>query len=323
MKRRTFIGSAATLSVGLATPSRADTFPARTITWVVPFPPGGPNDFFARMFATRFARIFGQSVVVENRAGGGGMVGTASMLKSAPDGYTMGVTTLGSMAISPHVSRSVPYTVPRDFSMVSALARVPQGLFANVSLPANNLPELVELAKRKPGQLSIAAAGIAGMSHLAGEMLRLQTRTEITVVPYRGAAPALVDLLAGHVQLFFADLTGMLSYVQSGKLKVLAVAGGAPSPALPNVDTSAQGGFPRLLAENSYCLVGPAGLPATVVARYSEAVRTVSDMPDVRDTLAEQGAMAAWTTPADFEKRVMRESARWQEVAHAAGIRVD
>jgi tripartite-type tricarboxylate transporter receptor subunit TctC len=323
MLRRTHLQALAALAWTGAPAVRAQGFPSRTIQWIVPFPPGGPNDFFARQFAGEISPLLGQQVVVENRAGGGGVVGTATMLRAAADGHMMGVTTLGSMAISPHVSRSVPYAVPADFTMVCALARVPQGLFATRSLAADNLGELVALAKTHPGRLSIAAAGIAGMSHLAAELLRAQTQAEITVVPYRGAAPAVSDLLAGHVQLLFADLTGMLGHVQAGKLKLLTLASATPSPLLAGVQTAAQAGYPQLLAENAYCLVGPAGLPSAVLARYSDAVRVLSERPALRDLLAAQGAQTAWSLPAQFAAQVQQESARWGAVARSAGVRID
>lgn len=323
MDRRTLLLSGAALAASTRIAWATASYPSKPITFIVPFPPGGPNDIFARLYANELSNLFGQAVVVQNQAGGGGVVGTASAVQSASDGYTLAVTTLGSMAISPHVSSSVPYQVPGDFTMISALTRVPQGLFATASLDAATLPSLLELAKREPGKIACAAAGTAGMSHFAAELFKVETGAEIVVVPYRGAAPATADLVGGHVQLLFADLTGMLPHLREGRVKILALAGTERSPALPDVPTTAEAGYPGMLAENYYCLIGPAALAPNVLARLSSAVKQVSELPQIQKMLLDQGAQTAWTPPEAFKAKVADESAKWQRIVNRTGIRTD
>jgi tripartite-type tricarboxylate transporter receptor subunit TctC len=306
-----------------ATPAQAQGWPNRPIRLIVPFPPGGPNDIIARLYGPQLSALLGQPVVIENRAGAGGVVGTDAAVRSPPDGYTLAVTNGGSLVISPHVSSNVPYRVPEDFSLISVVTRVPEALVANPRLGVRTLPELVALARREPGKLNIGTAGAAGLSHLAAELFKVQTGADVVVVPYRGAAPAVTDLISGQIQLLFADLPVLMPHIRGGTLTALAMASTRRSPALPDLPTTGEFGYPELLAENWYCLVGPAGLPPPVLARLSEAVRKASETPEVREGLAAQGAEASWTAPADFAAFVRSESAKWKRIAESAGVRTD
>jgi tripartite-type tricarboxylate transporter receptor subunit TctC len=301
----------------------AAAWPTRPLRVVVPFPPGGPNDIIARLYAPVLQARLGQPVVIENRAGAGGLVGTDAAVKAAPDGTTTVITNGGSLVISPHVSSAVPYKVPQDMTLLSVVATVPEALVANPRLGVKTLAEAVALAKREPGKLNIGTAGAAGLSHLAAELFRVQTGADVVVVPYRGAAPAVTDLISGQIQLLFADLPVVIQQIRGGTLTALAMAARKRSPALPDLPTSGEFGWPGLLAENWYCMVGPPGLPRPVQDRWSEALRAASEAPEVRDGLAAQGAEAAWTSQEAFAALVTRESAIWQRIASDAGVRLD
>jgi len=309
----------------LAAPAlvRAEEWPSRPIRIIVPFPPGGPNDIIARLYAPQLTSLLGQSVVIENRGGAGGLVGTDAAVRSEPDGYTFVITNGGSLVITPHVSSKVPYRVPQDFSLITVVTTVPEALVANPKLGVKTLPELVALAKRQPGKLNIGTAGAAGISHLAAELFKVQTGVDAVVVPYRGAAPAVTDLISGQVQLLFADLPVLMPHLSGGTLTALAMAARNRSPSLPDLPTTGEFGYPDLLAENWYCLVGPAGLPKPVLDRMSEAARKASQTKEVREGLAGQGAEAVWTAPEEFAELVRRESEKWRRIAEDAGVRID
>lgn len=303
--------------------AQAQNWPTRPIRLIVPFPPGGPNDIIARLYGPQLSALLGQPVVIENRAGAGGVVGTDAAVRAAPDGYTLVITNGGSLVISPYVSNNVPYKAPDDFTLLSIVTRVPEALVANPRLGVRTLPELLDLARREPGKLNIGTAGAAGLSHLAAELFKVQTGADVVVVPYRGAAPSVTDLLSGQIQLLFADLPVLMPHIRGGTLTPLAMASTRRSPALPNLPTTGEFGYPNLLAENWYCLVGPAGLPQPVVARLSEAARKASETREVREGLAAQGAEATWTSQEDFAAYVRSEAEKWKTIAERAGVRTD
>jgi len=323
MKRRHLLVAAAAALPGVAAQGQTSEWPNRPIRTIVPYPPGGPNDIIARLYAPELTNSLRQTVLVENRAGGSGVIGTDYAIKSPPDGYTLGIVDGGSLVIVPHTQPAMPYRVPEDVSMISVVARVPEALVANPGLRVKTLPELLELAKRQPGRLNIGTAGAAGISHLAAFLFKAQTGAEVEVVPYRGAAPAVTDLVAGQVQLLFADLPVILPHIRAGALTPLALAARTRSTSLPELPTTAELGFPRLLAENWYCMVGPAQLPAAIRARLSAAVKEASESASVRDGLHAQGAEAAWTSPQDFAALVQEESASWRQVARSANVRAE
>jgi tripartite-type tricarboxylate transporter receptor subunit TctC len=326
-RRKVLLGAAALpLSAALLPRARAQTataWPTRPVRVIVPFPPGGPNDIIARLYGPALQAQLGQPVVIENRAGAGGLVGTDAALKAAPDGYTTVITNGGSLVISPHVSSAVPYKVPQDMTLLSVVTTVPEALVATPRLGVKTLPELVALAKREPGKLNIGTAGAAGISHLAAELFKVQTGADVVVVPYRGAAPAVTDLLSGQIQLLFADLPVILPQIRGGTMTALAMAARRRSPALPDLPTTGEQGWPELLAENWYCMVGPAGLPRPVQDRWSQALRRAAETPEVKNGLAAQGAEAVWTSQEEFAGIVARESALWQRIASGAGVRLD
>jgi tripartite-type tricarboxylate transporter receptor subunit TctC len=320
--RRRGLLAATTLGLAAPRPGHAQAWPQRPIRIIVPFPPGGPNDIIARLYQPELQRILGQTVVIENRAGAGGLVGTDAAVKAPPDGYTFACTNGGSLVISPHVT-SVSYWVPEEVGLLSIVCRVPEALVASPQLGVRRFADLIALARRAPGTLNIGTAGAAGISHLAAELFVAQTGTDITVVPYRGAAPAVTDLVSGQIQLLFADVPVILPQIQGGTLVPLAMASIARSPVLPELPTTAELGYPGVVADNWYCMVGPPRLPAAIQARMSAALKAASEAPAVRDGLARQGAQAVWTSEADFAAYVAAESAKWERIAKAAKIRAD
>ncbi|GGC48102.1 MFS transporter [Siccirubricoccus deserti] len=321
MRRRTLLATAALLPATRAF-AQGNDWPNRPIRIVVPFPPGGPNDIIARLYAPALTAVLKQPIVIENRGGAGGGIGVDAVAKSAPDGYSLVISSSGSLVINPHVM-NVPYKIPDDFTPISVVTLVPEALVAHPSLGVKTLPELIALAKRQPGRINIGTAGSAGISQLAAELFKAQTGIDITVVPYRGAAPAVVDLLGNSIQLLFADLPVILPHIRSNALVPVVLASRQRSPSLPDLPITAEHGFPQVLADNWYSMLGPAKLPAPILAKLSEAVKIASQTPEVRDGLASQGAQATWTTPADFTARLISESEVWRRVAQAANIRAD
>jgi tripartite-type tricarboxylate transporter receptor subunit TctC len=300
----------------------AQDFPNRPIKLVVPFPPGGPNDIIARVVGQRMQELLGQPVVVENRAGAGGVLGTDAVAKSLPDGYTIAITSAGALAISASLQEKVPYDSTRDLRAVTLVAKVPELLVLATNVPAGSLPELLALAKSKPGQLNFASSGSGSMPHLAGELLRLEGKVDIVHVPYRGAAPAVNDILGGQVQMVFLDLPVLLPHVQSGKVKPIVVGSKARVPTLPNVPTTAEAGFPKIEAENWYGMVAPAGTPDAIIARLNKAAVDALRTPEVKDKLSAQGAILVGDTPEAFAAYIKSEIKKWGDVVKSAGVKV-
>jgi tripartite-type tricarboxylate transporter receptor subunit TctC len=321
--RRHWLAAAAGLTPGLALAQGTGDWPNRPLRTIVPYPPGGPNDIIARLYAPALTAALRQTVLVENRAGGSGVIGTDYVLKSPADGYTLGTIDGGSLVIAPHTQPSMPYRVPEDVTPLSIVTRVPEALVADPRLGVKTLPELLEWAKQRPGTLNIGTAGAAGISHLAAFLFKALTGASAEVVPYRGAAPAVTDLVAGQIQLLFADLPVILPHIKAGAITALALAARQRSPALPGLATTAEYGFPKLLAENWYCTVAPRGLPAGITARLSAALKDASETPSVRDGLAAQGAEATWTSPAEFAAYIKSDSEVWREVVAASGVRIE
>lgn len=305
-----------------AQPAAAQDFPNRPIKLVVPFPPGGPNDIIARVVGQRMQELLGQPVVVENRAGAGGVIGTDAVVKSPPDGYTIAITSAGALAISASLQEKVPYDSTKDLRAVTLVAKVPELLVLATNVPAGSLQELLALAKSKPGQLNFASSGSGSMPHLAGELLRLEGKVDIVHVPYRGAAPAVNDILGGQVQMVFLDLPVLLPHVQSGKVKPIVVGSKARVPTLPNVPTTAEAGFPKIEAENWYGMVAPAGTPDAIIARLNKAAVDALRSPEVKDKLSAQGAILVGDTPEEFAAYIRSEIKKWGEVVKSAGVKV-
>jgi tripartite-type tricarboxylate transporter receptor subunit TctC len=299
----------------------AQDFPKQPIKLIVPFPPGGPNDIIARTLAQKMTDILKQPVVIDNRGGQGGVLGTDVVAKSKPDGYTIAITSAGALAISPSMEK-VAYDTLKDLQPVTLVAKVPEMLVVATSVPAKDMKELVALAKAQPGKLNFASSGPGSLPHLAGELFKLTAKIDIAHVPYRGAAPAVNDLLGQQVQMVFLDLPILLPQVNAGKLRPIAVGTTHRVPSAPDVPTTAEVGMPGLLTENWYGMVAPAGTPADVVAVLNKATVQAMKDPDVVAKLSSQGAELQGQTPEQFRAFIDSEIKKWAKVIKDAGVPV-
>lgn len=317
---RCIVAASVALSIHVLPIASAQTYPAKAIRIVVPFPAGGNADIFARAYAQKLNDSWGQPVVVDNRAGAAGIIGTQLVAKSVADGYTLLFGTTGTHTTNPAVYAKLPYNPVSDFSPVSNFADSPFLLVVHPSVPAGSLRELIALAKARPGQLDYASFGIGSSAHLAGEMLRTMTGINIVHVAYKGGPPALTDLLGGHVALMFNALPAVMPQVKSGKLRALALAAAKRTAALPGMPTFAEAGLANFEAGSWYGILAPAGTPRDVVARlHGETVRILA-LPDVRQRLASEGAEAIGNSPEEFSAQIRRDMARWAKVAKDAKI---
>jgi tripartite-type tricarboxylate transporter receptor subunit TctC len=298
-------------------------FPSRTIRFIVPFPAGGPSDIMGRILTEKMAAVLGQPVVIENRGGAGGLTGIAAVARAEPDGYTVGLAPSSVLAMMVHLRGAMPFHPARDLALVTQVTSVPELLVVNETLGIRTVDDLTATAKAQPGKLSFGSTGTGGTPHLAMELLKLTAHIDLVHVPYTGAAPAVNDLLGGHVQLMFADVPVLLPSLQSGKLRALAIGSRRRAASLPEVATMAELGFPEVEADNWYGLVAPAATPPAVIAGLHAAAVDALHAVEVRDKLAGQGAVAVGNSPAEFQAYVERETERWGKVIAATGIRID
>ena len=303
--------------------SFAQAYPSKPIRLLVPFPPGGTTDIVARIVGDRLSKELGQPVIIENRGGGGGTVGADALAKAAPDGYTLGVATVSTMATNPATNPKIPYNPLTDFLPITNLANVPNVMTINPGVPAKNMKEFIEYAKKNPGKLSYATSGTGGISHLDGELFKELTGTFILHVPYRGSGPALNDVLAGQVQAQFDNLPSSLQHIKAGKLRALAVAAPKRLDVLPDVPTFTEVGLAPLDNLAWYGLVAPAKTPAEVITRvHAAAVKALAD-PDVRKRLADAGSVADGNTPQQFATQIKREFDLRKKIATDRKITLD
>ena len=314
---------AALLAVISAAPVFAQSYPAKTIKVIVPFPPGGPADTFGRVIGEKVSADVGQRVIIENRAGAGGVTGSALVAKAEPDGYTIGISTAGALAISVSLQEKMPYHPLTDLTLLTQAVSVPELLVVAPTVPAKTLAELVALAKAQPGKLNFASTGLGSMPHLAGELFKIAAGIDIVHVPYAGAAPATNDVLGGHVQMLFADVPVLLGNVQSGKLKALAVGSKARIATLPEVPTTAEQGLPAVEADNWYGMFAPPGLPAAVETKLLAMLVSAIKSQEVTAKLAAQGAITVGNAREDFRAYVKAEIAKWDKVIKTAGIKAN
>jgi tripartite-type tricarboxylate transporter receptor subunit TctC len=297
----------------------AQNFPDRPIKLIVPFPAGGPNDIIARVIAQRMSELIKQPVLIDNRGGQGGVLGTDAVAKAKPDGYTIAISSAGALAISPGMEK-VAYDTLKDLQPITLVAKVPEMLVVAGNVPAKDMSELIALARAQPGKLNFASSGPGSLPHLAGELLKLTAKIDIVHVPYRGAAPAVNDLLGQQVQMAFLDLPVLLPQIKAGSLRAIATGSPERAPTAMEVPTTAEAGMPDLRVENWYGMVAPAGTPAAIVAALNRiAIEAMRD-PAVRDKLAGQGAELIGDTPEQFRKFIGAEIAKWARVINDAGI---
>ena len=299
--------------------SAAQDFPDRPIKLIVPFPAGGPNDIIARVVGQRMSELLRQPVVIDNRGGQAGVLGTDAVAKAVPDGYTIGIVSASALVISPSMEK-VPYDVHKDFAPVTLVVTVPEMLVVASNVPAKNMAELVALAKAHPGKLNFASAGVGGLPHLAGELFKLTAKIDVVHVPYRGAAPAINDLLGQQVQMTFLDLPVILPHIKAGSLRPIALGAPARAPTAPDVPTTAEVGMPDLLIENWYGMIAPAGTPPAIVASLNRIATAAMGDPAVKEKLADQGLTVVGDTPEHFRAFIRSETAKWAKVINDAGL---
>ena len=322
MRRRHFVAG---LGAGVAAPTlvRAQgTYPSRTVRYINPFPAGGATDTLSRIFCARMAELTGQQWIVENRGGSGGNVGMEALAQSAPDGYTLGLGGIASHAIAPTLYAKLPFKVPDDFTFVTTIWQLPNMLVVNLDVPAKTVPELIELLQKHPGKYSYASAGNGTTLHLSGELFKVLAKVDMLHVPYRGAAPAMVDLLAGQVHMIFDNIPGALAQSRPGKVRPLAVTSRERTPVVPDVPAIAETltGFDI----NSWTtLTGPARLPPEIVARLSELSKKVLESEDLKAKFFDLSATAIWRSPQDTLAYRASEEVRLAPIIKASGARVD
>jgi tripartite-type tricarboxylate transporter receptor subunit TctC len=300
----------------------AQEFPNRPIKFIVPFPAGGPADTISRIVTEKMSSILGQSIVVETRAGAGGMIGIASVAKSDPNGYTIAIAPSSQLAMNVNLRDDMPFHPLKDLALITQIVSVPEILVVNEKVPAKTLAELVALAKAEPGKLVYASTGHGGMPHMATELFRLTAGIQLVHTPYTGAAPAVNDLLGGHVQMMFADVPVLLGNIQAGKLRALGIGSRTRIANLPNVATMAELGMPQVEADNWYGLVAPVATPAPVLAKLQSAASEALRSAEVKDKLAAQSVIAVGNSSAEFQAYVKSEIDRWGKVIAAAGIKL-
>jgi tripartite-type tricarboxylate transporter receptor subunit TctC len=300
----------------------AQTYPVKPIKLIIPFPPGGTTDIVGRIVAPAIGQQLGQPIVIENRGGGAGSIGAAEVAKSAPDGYTLGMSTVSTMGTNPATNSKLPYATT-DFAAITNLAATPNVVAVHPSVPAQNMGEFLKVLKDRPGKLSYASSGTGGISHMMGELFKVTTKTFIVHIPYRGAGPMLNDAIGGQVEIVFDNLPSSLPHIQSGKLRALAVAAPKRVDMLPNVPTFAELGLAPVNDMAWYGLVAPAKAPADVIQRVHAAAVKALAQPEVQERLRQQGAIPVGNTPAEYKKQMDDELAKWKRVAVQQSIKLD
>ncbi|HSS71776.1 MAG TPA: tripartite tricarboxylate transporter substrate binding protein [Casimicrobiaceae bacterium] len=300
----------------------AQDYPTKPIRFIVPYPPAGGTDIVARILNEPLAVALGQPIITENRGGAAGNIGTDIVAKAAPDGYTI-LFTLSSHTINPKLYSNLPFDVEKDFVPISLAATLPQILVANPSLPANNVRELIALAKAQPGKLNYASVGTGSPAHIAGELFKLKTGVDIVHVPYKGGGPAITDTLGGQVQLAFVSIPAALQYVKAGRLKALAVTSDTRSTAAPDIPTLVESGVPDCVVNSWYGALAPAKTPPFIIAKLQAAFARVLAMPEVKEKLFLQGAEAAASTSEEFDRRIRAELKQWEYVIREAKIKAE
>jgi tripartite-type tricarboxylate transporter receptor subunit TctC len=308
------------LLAALATPALAQEQALRII---IPFPPGGPADTIARLLERPLRAALGQAVVLDYRSGAGGVVGMEAVARARADGNTVGLGSTGALVIAPHIMPRMPYDALRDLAAVSEVLAVPQLLVVPAAFPARDVAALVAMARAAPGDIAYASAGIGSSLHLAAELFRQKAGITITHVPYRGAAPAITDLVAGRVQMMLGDVTGLLPQVQGGALRALGITAAARFSGLADVPTIAEAGIEGVISDTFYGVLAPAGVPAGRITALAAALRGALAEPETRAALAGQGGNIIGSTPDDFATRLRLSSARWAEVVQAGQIRME
>lgn len=329
LRRRSLL-ALATLACAGASPwaLAQDKWPSKPVRIVVPFAPGGTTDLLARAIAPDLSRVFGQSFIVDNKPGAGGNIGADLVAKSAPDGYTLLMGTVGTHGINQSLYASMPYDPQKDFAPITLVAGVPNVMVMNAERAAKlgigTVPEFIRYAKANPGRLNMASSGNGTSIHMAGELFKSRTGVFMTHIPYRGSGPALMDMVAGNVDVMFDNLPSAMPHIKSGKLKAFAVTSAQRSPAVPDLPTVEEAGpLPGFEASSWFGLLAPAGTPADVVLRLQQETAKALNSPATKEKLVAQGAIPSGNTPQEFTRLIQSEISKWAVVVKASGAKVD
>jgi tripartite-type tricarboxylate transporter receptor subunit TctC len=320
---KTILKTIACALLGLVLPVLAqDSFPSRPIRWIVPSPPGGGTDAISRIMAPKLVEMWNQQVIIDNRGGVQGSLGTALAAKSVPDGYTIVFAYSGPIAVNPHIYREVGYDAVKDFAALTRFTQQPMILTAHPSLPATTLKELAAYAKQNPGKVTFASS--ASLQHLAGELFKLSAGVNMTHIPYKGAGPAVLDLLGGNVNTMISNPTSVVPHVKSGKLRAIGIIGATRIDALREVPTAAEAGFPEFAnVIEWYGMLAPAATPRPIVNALNAALVRVLQMPDVRQRIEVLGMTPSPSTPEEFDKQIRADYALWGKVVKQAGVKAE
>jgi tripartite-type tricarboxylate transporter receptor subunit TctC len=313
------LAAAAAIGLAIAAGAAADDYPNKPVRLIVPFPPGGSNDVVGRLIAKQLTDKLGQNVFVDNRGGAGSLIGTEALAKSAPDGYTLGIGSI-AFAVNPALHKQLPYDPYKFFEPVSILATGPNVLVVHPDLPVKSVAELIALAKKEPGKLNYASAGVGSFQHLGGELFKLLAKVDIVHVPYKGGGPAMQDVVAGHIKIMFSSLIQTTPFIKSGNLRALGTGGEKRNPVLPDVPTIAEAGVPGYAANNWWGILVPAGTPKPIVDKLYQAIQECMKAPELQQAFAREGAAPVTMTSAQFADFIKAEIDKWGRVVKEGGI---
>lgn len=320
---RLIVAGFAAVLMSIAGIATGQTYPAKPIRLIVPFPPGGSNDILGRTLAQKLAEGLGQQVVVENRAGAGGVIGSELAAKSPPDGYTIMIGHIGTLAVNVGLYSKLPYSPVKDFAPITLIAIVPSVLVVHPSVPANTVSELISYAKANPGKLYYSSGGNGTAAHISMEYFKLETGTDIVHVPYKGTGPSVTDLIAGQVTMTMTGIPPVIAQVRAGKLRALGVSSLERVEILPQVPTIAESGVTGFEVTQWYGIVAPASTPNEIVARLNAEIRTVMQSREMRERLNTEGAIASTSTPQEFAQHIRSEIVRWGAVIKRTGMKAE
>ncbi len=313
----------ALLGAACAGAANAQSWPARPIRYIVPFPPGGGTDTSARLMAPTLSSLLAQQVVIENRPGAGGMIGVEQAARSAADGYTMVQATVGQVSINPNLLRKLAFDPSKDLAPVALTGDLFNVLVVHPALPVRSVPDLVSLAKRRPGELNFSSSGVGVPDHLAGELFQITTGSKLVHVPYKGGPLAMADLASGNVQLMFATVASSIGMIKAKRLRPIAITNGKRFPGMPELPTIAEAGLPGFSVDNWTGVFVPAGTPKDLVARLNAGFAQAVGVPETRSKLLDAGIGVASSTPEQFGAFIQSETAKWKKVIHDANVRLD
>jgi len=314
---------ACVVAVCALAPVSAQTYPAKPVRLIVPFPAGGPADIFGRFLAQGMSAWLGQPVVIENISGASGVLGVDRAAKSLPDGYTLALISSTAASIGPFAMANMPFEPGRDLALITTVVRVPEVVVTNAALPVSTLAELISHAKANPGKVNYGSAGSGGITHLAGELLKVEAGIDIVHVPYKGAAPAVNDLVGGQVQMGIFDVPVVLPHIRSGKLKALAVTSLRRAATLPETQTTGEVGYPKVLSDNWYGLIGPLGMPPSIRKRIHEAAVATLSSQEVAEQYAKVGGVPMPSSPEEFSVYLAQDQAKWGRVVKTIGFKAE